>query len=88
LVIFGVAFLSSEQLPRALGPVVGLSGLAYLAQGWIAGAEGFSRAQSVAIVLGWGLSLIWMIWLVVAAWLIQRERYGSGVNAGDVRGST
>jgi hypothetical protein len=87
LVMFGIAFLARKQLPRALGPVIGLSGLAYLAQGWIAGAEGFSTAQSVAIVLGWGLSLIWMIWLVVAAWLIQRERYGSGVNAGDVKGS-
>ena len=48
-----------------------LSGLTYLVQGWVAGSEGFSPAQSAAIVMGWVLSLVWMIWLILVAWWMQ-----------------
>jgi hypothetical protein len=61
-------------LPRPVATLIGLSGLAYLAQGWVAGTEGFSPAQSVAIVLAWILSLAWMIWLVAVA--SQRQEVG------------
>jgi hypothetical protein len=44
---------------------MGLSGLAYLVQGWLAGTEGFSPTHSLAIVVAWTLSLGWMIWLAV-----------------------
>jgi hypothetical protein len=30
-------------------------------------SEGFSQTQSVAIVLAWVVSLVWMIWLVIVA---------------------
>jgi hypothetical protein len=74
LLLFAGAMATTRWLPRALGPVVGLSGLAYLAQGWIAGTEGFSPAQSVAIVLGWGSCLVWIVWLAVAAWRLEPRR--------------
>lgn len=51
---------------RMVGLLIASSGLAYLAQGWIAGTEGFSQSQSNAIVASWALSLVWMIWLVIA----------------------
>ena len=35
------------------------------------GSEGFSRTQTIAIVLAWVLNLAWMIWLVVVAWRMQ-----------------
>ncbi len=69
LALFTGALSASRGLPRGIGLLMGLSGIAYLAQGWIAGAEGFSSAQSVAIVLGWGLCLVWMTWLAIWAWL-------------------
>jgi hypothetical protein len=47
---------------------MGLTGLAYLVQGWLVGEEGFSQSVSIAIVLAWVLSLAWMIWLGVVAW--------------------
>ena len=58
------------RTPR-LGPVaypMSLSGLTYLVQGWVVGAEGFSGTHTILIVLAWALSLSWMIWLVVLAW--------------------
>jgi hypothetical protein len=50
---------------------MGLSGLAYLVQGWVVGSEGFSRTETIAIVLAFVLDLAWMIWLVVVAWRMQ-----------------
>jgi threonine/homoserine/homoserine lactone efflux protein len=47
---------------------MGLTGLAYLAQGWVVGTEGFSATESIAIVLAWVLGLAWMIWLGIVAW--------------------
>ena len=46
---------------------MGLSGLTYLAQGWVAGTDGFTRTHDVLIVLAWVLNLAWMIWLAVVA---------------------
>jgi hypothetical protein len=51
--------------------VMGLSGLAYLMQGWVVGSEGFSGTPSNLIVVAWILSVVWMIWLVVAARRMQ-----------------
>jgi hypothetical protein len=42
-----------------------LSGVAYLAQGWVVGAQGFSSANTTLIVLVWALSLAWMAWLAI-----------------------
>jgi hypothetical protein len=68
LLLFATAVARAAWVPRPIAYVMGLSGLTYLVQGWVAGSEGFSPTQSVAIVLGWVLSLVWMIWLIVVAW--------------------
>jgi hypothetical protein len=47
---------------------MGLSGLAYLVQGWVVGSEGFSPTHTILILAAWVLSVAWMIWLVVLAW--------------------
>lgn len=67
LLLCAASILRIALVPRAMAFLIGLTGLIYLAQGWIAGSEGFSPAQSAAIVLAWALSLVWMIWLVVLA---------------------
>jgi hypothetical protein len=50
---------------------MGLSGLTYLVQGWVAGTDGFSQTHTIAIVLAEVLNAVWMIWLVVVAWRMQ-----------------
>ena len=40
-------------------------------QGWVVGSEGFSRTETIAIVLAFVVDLAWMIWLVVVAWRMQ-----------------
>ncbi|MDX8480748.1 hypothetical protein RFN28_20075 [Mesorhizobium sp. VK24D] len=67
LLFFAAALARTAWITRPAGWLMGLCGLAYLAQGWVAGTQGFAPAQSVAIVLSWVLGLAWMIWLAVAA---------------------
>jgi hypothetical protein len=47
---------------------MGLSGLAYLAQGWVIGAEGFSAANTIPTLSGIILIVAWSVWLFVGAW--------------------
>jgi hypothetical protein len=68
LLLFGAAIASSAAVPRAIGWLMSLSGFAYLAQGWVAGAEGFTAAQSIGIVAAWALCICWMTWLAIHAW--------------------
>lgn len=67
LILIGLAVTRFHWAPRPIGYLIGLSGLVYLGQGWLAGVEGFSQSQSIAIVLAWVVSLLWMIWLAVVA---------------------
>jgi hypothetical protein len=65
--LVGVAITRTAWGSWLLGAVIALSGIIYLVQGWVAGVEGFSPTQSIAIVLAWIVSLVWMIWLAVIA---------------------
>jgi hypothetical protein len=47
--------------------VIGVSGLTFLVQGWLAGAEGFSQTDTFAIVVAEVLNAVWMTWLLVVA---------------------
>lgn len=71
LLLLAAAVLRVAWVPRAIGLLMGLSGVAFLVQGWVVGTEGFSPTMSNAIVLAELLDVVWMIWLVVAAWRMQ-----------------
>ncbi len=68
LLVFALAVLRVARVPRPIGYLIGLSGLAFLVQGWVVGSEGFSPTMSIAIVVGEVLDVVWMFWLVVIAW--------------------
>lgn len=67
LFLFADAMRRTPWVPRAVSYLMGLSGLIYLVQGWVAGTDGFPPAHDIAIVASWVVSLTWMIWLVVVA---------------------
>jgi hypothetical protein len=71
LLLLAAAVVQTAWAPRPMAYLIGLSGLTYLLQGWVAGSDGFSRTHTSAIVLAWVLNLAWMVWLVVAAWRKQ-----------------
>ncbi|MFP5346410.1 MAG: hypothetical protein ACLGIA_05235 [Actinomycetes bacterium] len=68
LLLFAAAVARTAGIPRPVAYLMALSGVAYLAQGWVAGTDGFTRTHDIAIVLGWVLDLAWMVWLAVLAW--------------------
>jgi hypothetical protein len=68
LLLFAAAVAWTAWVPRPIAYLMGLTGLAYLVQGWVVGAEGFSQSVSNAIVVAWVLGLAWMIWLAIVAW--------------------
>jgi hypothetical protein len=82
LLLFAAAVSRTARVPRPIAYLMGLSGLIYLVQGWIAGTDGFTRAHDVAIVLAWVVNLAWMIWLAVIAWRAQDREPASPGNDG------
>jgi hypothetical protein len=71
LILFGAVIAITGRVSRPIGYLMALSGLCYLAQGWIIGSSGFSSANQIPTLLGIGLILVWTVWLLIAA---LRER--------------
>jgi len=67
LLLSSVAVARATWTPRPVAYLMALSALAYLAQGWVVGSDGFSTMESILIVLAWVFSVAWMSWMVVAA---------------------
>jgi hypothetical protein len=68
LLLTGVVVVGAGRAPRPVGYLMALSGVSYLAQGWIIGTEGFSSANSIPTLAGIVLVLVWSVWLLVNAW--------------------
>ena len=71
VLLFAVAVARTARVPWPIPCLMGLSGLTYLVQGWVAGTEGFSQTHTLAIVLTEVLNAAGMIWLVVTAWRMR-----------------
>jgi hypothetical protein len=67
LLLFGAVIAVTGRVSRLIGYLMALSGLCYLAQGWIICSSGFSSANQIPTLLGIGLILVWTVWLLVAA---------------------
>ena len=78
LIISGVVILATRRVSRTIGILMGLSGVSFLAQGWIIGAEGFAAANTVPTLFGIILTVVWTVWLLFSAWRLK-ERAGTEV---------
>ena len=85
LLLLAAAVGRTAGLPRPIAYLMGLSGLTYLAQGWVAGTNGFTRTHDLLIVLAWVLNLAWMIGLAVVARRTQDHEPASPGNDGASR---
>jgi hypothetical protein len=71
LILFGAVIAVTGRVSRPIGYLMALSGLSYVAQGWIIGSSGFSSANQIPTLLGIGLILVWTVWLLIAALRIK-----------------
>jgi len=76
-VLFAAAVVRTALIPRPIAYLMVLSALTYFAQGWLAGAEGFSQTHTSAIILAELLNAAWMTWLLIAAWRIPHSESAS-----------
>jgi hypothetical protein len=67
VLLFAVAVARTSRIPPPIAYLMGLAGVTYLAQGWVAGTAGFSETHTIAIVLAEALNVVWMVWLLVVA---------------------
>jgi hypothetical protein len=67
LFLIGAAIGSTARVPRPIGYLMALSGLGYVAQGFILGAEGFSPTNSLPQLGSYVLIVLWSLWLGAAA---------------------
>jgi hypothetical protein len=65
--LFGIAIAWAGGIPRFLGYLAILVGLAHVSQAWIVGSEGFSAANSIPNLAGLVLELVWIVGMVVVA---------------------
>jgi hypothetical protein len=70
-VLFATAIVLTPRIPRPIGYLMGLFGLAYIVQGWVLGSEGFSATFLAAALLGIILAPVWSIWLLIIAWRMK-----------------
>ena len=68
LVLFALVIVWTARVPRPIGYLMGVSGLAFIVLGWLVGTEGFTSANTVPTYVGHGLNDVWMIWLLIIAW--------------------
>jgi hypothetical protein len=66
--LFATTIIWTARLPRLIGYLMALTGLAYIAQGWILGVEGFSANNTAPTLLAYLVWLVWSIWLLILAW--------------------
>ena len=83
LILLGVAAaaVQTAPAPRAVGWLMVLSGAAYLVQGWVVGAQGFSSADTTLILVALALSLTWMVWLAIIIWRKPSQGADRGTKA-------
>ncbi len=72
-ILFATVILWTARTPRPIGYLMGLSGLAYLVQGFVLGTEGFSGTNTVPQLLAYLLVLAWSVWLLIAAWRMKES---------------
>jgi hypothetical protein len=72
VVLLALVIVWTARVPRPIGYLMGLSGLAFIVRGWVIGTEGFSvPSLMVPTILGDLLWLAWSIWLLIVAWRMK-----------------
>jgi hypothetical protein len=80
-ILFAVAIVWTARIPRTVGFLVGLTGVAYIAQGLVTGAEGFSMNNSTPTLFAYVLWIVWSIWLLIFAWRTKESAETSKIMA-------
>jgi hypothetical protein len=70
-ILLALLIVWTGRLPRLMGVLIGVTGLAYIVQGWVLGTEGFSANNTAPTLLAYLFWLVWSIWLLILAWRMK-----------------
>lgn len=75
LVLLAIVIASTARIPRPIGYIMGLSGLAFVAQGYGYGSGYTSISEHFVLnSLSYQfLIFVWSIWLLIVAWRMKEE---------------
>lgn len=73
-ILFAIVIVATARIPRLLGVLVGLTGIGYMVQGFVVGAEGFSVNNSAPTLFAYAAWLAWSIWLLIFALRTQASK--------------
>lgn len=73
LVLLAIVIVWTARITRPIGYVMGLSGLAFIVQGWVVGTEGFSLTNGVMNYISGLSAIVWIIWLLILAWRMKES---------------
>jgi hypothetical protein len=75
LVLFAIVIVWTARVPRPIGYLMGLSGLAFIVLGWVVGTEGFRGTPTHAVPtdVGYGFLFVLSIWLLIVAWRMKES---------------
>jgi hypothetical protein len=70
LVLLAIVIVWTARVPRPIGYLMGLSGLAFIVLGWVVGTEGFRGTPTHAVPTdaGYGFLFVLSVWLLIVAW--------------------
>ncbi len=73
MVLFAIEIVWTARIPRSIGYIMGVNGLANIVQGWLEGTEGFTITHFVIANIN-GLAItIWTIWLLIVVWRMKES---------------
>lgn len=73
LILLAALIVWTGRVPKPVGYILGLSGVAYLVLGWILGAAGFASQGAIPAMLGQFCWLVSGVWLLIAAWRMPQS---------------
>jgi hypothetical protein len=74
LVLFATTIVWTARIPRPIGYVMGVIGLAFIVHGWVEGTVGLESTAHFVIGNINGLATtVWIIWLLIVAWRMKES---------------
>jgi hypothetical protein len=73
-ILFAAATVWAARLPKMIGCLMAISGLAYVAQGWVLGVEGFSQTNAIPTITGIVSIVAWSVWLLIFTWQMKESQ--------------
>jgi hypothetical protein len=78
LVLLAVVVVWTARVPRPIGCLMALSGLAFFVLGWLVGTRGFTPANTVPADGGYTVLSALTLWLLIVAWRKESVQTASG----------